>query len=196
MLRFRQIFPWLMQMAGSSKAMPVLFWVSFIEASVFPVSPYALLIPMVLATPARGMTIAFWCTLGTVLGGVLGYLIGYAAWELIGQPLVATYGGEEQYQHLRLLFNQYDAWIVLIGGITPVPFKVFTITAGAMKIDFFIFMVSAILSRGLRFFVVAGVLMWGGDPLRVWIERNLIPVVTVLLLFLVGAFLVGIRYVL
>ncbi len=192
---FHKIFPWVMKMAASSRAMPVLFFVSFIEASVLPVSPYALLVPMVLATPVRGMLIAFWCTAGTVLGGVLGYLIGYWAWEFIGHPLVLAYGGEDHYQHLRDLFNQYDVWIVLIGGITPVPFKIFTITAGAMKVNFLTFLLSSILSRSLRFFLVAGALMWGGDPLRVWIERHVVKVVLGGLLFLVIAFLVGIKFI-
>lgn len=192
---FRKIFPWVMQMAGSSRAMPVLFFVSFIEASVLPVSPYALLVPMVLATPARGLVIAFWCTTGTVLGGVLGYLIGYWAWEWIGYPLVLAYGGEEHYHHLRGLFDQYDAWIILIGGITPVPFKIFTITAGAMKVPFLTFMVSSILGRSLRFFLVALALMWGGDPLRIWMERHCIKVVVGGMLFLGVAFWAGIKFI-
>ncbi|MBF0460428.1 MAG: DedA family protein [Magnetococcales bacterium] len=173
----KALYLWILRWAASPYAMQALFLTSFVEASFFPAPPYLLLVPMVLATPRRGMAIAFCCTSGTVLGGAFGYFLGYAFWEQIGYPLTQFFGGGTRYEELRALFQEYDAWIILAGGLSPVPYKLFTLSAGAMHASFPIFMLSSILSRGIRFFAVAGLIMWGGEPLRRQIERHLTKIV-------------------
>lgn len=164
--------------------------VSFIESSVFPIPPDVMLIPMVLADRTRAWRIALICTMASVLGGVLGYAIGSVFFELIGQPILDFYGADEKFLAFQLKFTEWGAWAVFFAGITPFPYKVITIASGFVHLDLMIFMVASVLARGLRFFLVAGLLWYFGEPIRTFIERHLGKLTLVFFVLLLGGFLV------
>ncbi|MEG3638625.1 YqaA family protein [Magnetococcus sp. PR-3] len=169
----RGLYDWTMHWAMHPKAMPALFIVAIAESSFFPIPPDLLLIAMSLAEPMRSFIYAALCTVGSVVGGALGYLIGYLAWDYIGTPILNFYGKMDAYTDLAALFDTHGAWIVALAGFSPIPYKLFTITAGALHADFALFMLMSLLSRGARFFLVAALLRWGGDRLRHLVERHL-----------------------
>ncbi|MBF0369172.1 MAG: DedA family protein [Magnetococcales bacterium] len=191
----RKLYDWTMQWASSPQALPAIFFIAFVESSFFPIPPDILLIPMVMAAPKRGLVIAGVCTLGSALGGGFGYLIGYHFWQWIGEPIIQFYGAAEKYQHVSELFRQYDVWIVGIAGFSPIPYKLFTITAGALHSNFAVFMVVSILSRGARFFLVAGLLMWGGERLRLLVERHL-GLLTAIIMVMVVVAIIAVKLIL
>lgn len=191
----RKLYQWTMKLAASKNAPTALFFIALAESSFFPIPPDLLLIPMVLAAPKRGLYLAAICTLGSALGGALGYFIGFQFFQWIGEPIIQLYGIEHRYHALAELFKQYDVWIVGIAGFSPIPYKLFTITAGALHSNFPLFIIVSILSRGARFFLVAGLLIWGGDSLRNLVEKHLELLTATLMIMLVGTFLV-VRYLL
>ena len=180
-----RLYNWTMSMAGHRRAMPALAAVSFVESSVFPIPPDIMLIPMVLAERRRAFTIAAVCTIASVIGGLAGYLIGYAFWETVGEPILAFYGYGEKFGHFTARYNEWGAWIVFTAGLTPFPYKVITIASGVTQLDLLVFTVASVLARGLRFFVIAGLLYAFGDPIRAFIERHLgkLTILFVVLLF-------------
>ena len=163
----------IMSLSKHRHAMKALAAVSFVESSVFPIPPDAMMIPMVLAKPRNAFWIATVCTVTSVLGGLLGYFIGYGLWETVGKPLVEMYGYDENISEFTIRYNDWGAWIVFTAGITPFPYKVITIASGLTRLDLTIFICASILSRGLRFFVVAALLYRFGEPIRTFIEGNL-----------------------
>ena len=168
-----RLYSRVMAMSGHRHAMGVLAGVSLVESSVFPIPPDVMIIPMVLSKPRRAFWIATVCTIASVVGGLLGYLIGYGLWQALGEPLMAMYGYDEKFAQFAENYNRWGAWIVFTAGITPFPYKVITIASGLAHLDLTIFIFASVLSRGLRFFVIAGLLYWFGDPIRIYIERNL-----------------------
>ncbi len=134
---------------------------SFAESSFFPVPPDVMLAPMVLVRPCRALHFALLTTLASVLGGLLGYVIGYYAFELV-RPLLYSWGQWQSYLAVRDWFDRWGFWAVLIAGFSPIPYKVFTIAAGAMQIAIIPFMLASLLGRGGRFFLVAILIAWGG----------------------------------
>jgi membrane protein YqaA with SNARE-associated domain len=189
----RRLYDRTMRMAAHEKAPHALFWVAFAESSVFPIPPDVMLIPMVLAKPARAWVYAAICTAGSVMGGIAGYAIGYFLYETLGLWLIAVYGLGEQFEAYRAAYNQWGLWIILIKGLTPIPYKLVTIASGAASFDFWVFLAASIVTRGGRFFLVAGLLYWLGPPIRDFIERRLTLVTTTFLVLLVGGF-VAIKY--
>jgi membrane protein YqaA with SNARE-associated domain len=185
----RRLYQWTMNLAASPHALPALFLVALAESSFFPIPPDVLLIPMVLARPARGLTMAAVCTLGSAIGGAFGYLIGQEFMPIIGQPIIEFYGAENRFEHLAELFRQYDVWIIAIAGFSPIPYKLFTISAGVFGSNFAIFFLVSILSRGARFFLVAGLLKWGGDRLRLLVEKHLELLTVAILILAIAAFI-------
>jgi membrane protein YqaA with SNARE-associated domain len=125
------------------------------------------------ARPARAFLIAGVALLASVLGGVLGYLIGAFLFEAIGQPVLALYGATEQFDAFALRYNAWGAWAVLIAGVTPFPYKIITILSGSTGLNFGVFLLASVLARGLRFFLLAGLLWRFGAPIRDFIERRL-----------------------
>ncbi|MBF0448069.1 MAG: DedA family protein [Magnetococcales bacterium] len=182
----RRLYHWTMNLAASTYALPALFFVALAESSFFPIPPDVLLIPMALARPSRALIMALVCTAGSTIGGALGYLIGQTFMPIIGQPIIAFYGAQERYEQLSALFVEYDVWIIAIAGFSPIPYKLFTLTAGALGSNFAIFILVSFLSRGARFFLVAGLLKWGGERLRMVVENHL-ELVTVGILLLAMA---------
>ncbi len=164
--------------------------VSFAEASFFPIPPDALLVPMALARPDRAWRLATLCTLGSVAGGALGYLIGYELLDLVAMPLLRTYHYEAAFRTFQETFSTYGLAIILIKGVTPIPYKIVTIAAGAAHFNFAVFMAASVVTRGARFFAVATLLHFFGDKVRVFIERRLTLVTSFVAVGIVGGFVV------
>ncbi|MBL6946008.1 MAG: DedA family protein [Rhodospirillales bacterium] len=184
----RALYDWTLKLSGHRHAIWALGAVAFIESSVFPIPPDIMLIPMVLAARNRAWRIAAVCTVASVLGGALGYAIGFAAFEAVGQPLLDLYGYAPKFDQFRDYYNEWGAWAVFIAGVTPFPYKVITILSGLTGLDFVIFMVSSVFARGLRFFFVAGLLWYFGEPIRRFIEKYLNWLAVAFVVLLVGGF--------
>lgn len=184
----RRLYDWTMGLAAHRRASTWLFVISFIESSVFPIPPDVLMIPMVLARRARAWAIAAVATLGSVLGALLGYWIGAALMDSVGQWVLTMYGKEAAYDHLAQQFAAYGGWAVLFAALTPFPFKVITIFSGAVGMSLPLFVLTTIIGRAARFFVVAGLLWRFGPPIRDFIEKRLGLVFTVFMVCLIGGF--------
>jgi len=189
----RRLYDWVIRLAGSPQAIPAMGIVAFAESSFFPIPPDVMLIPMVLANRAKAFTIALVCTVCSVLGGLLGYAIGYYFFETMGAWVVTTYGLQTGLDSFRAGFAEYGTWIILIKGLTPIPYKLVTIASGAAHFDLFTFLWASIVTRGARFFIVAALLWKFGEPIRAFIERRLTLVTWLFLIALVGGF-VAFRY--
>ena len=162
--------------------------VSFAESSFFPIPPDVMLVPMILANRQKAFTIALVCTICSVLGGLLGYAIGYYFFQTIGAWVVETYGLQAALVKFREEFARYGTWVILIKGLTPIPFKLVTIASGAAHFDLFTFVWASIVTRGLRFFLVAALLWKFGEPIRAFIEKRLTLVTSLFVIALVGGF--------
>jgi membrane protein YqaA with SNARE-associated domain len=191
----RRAYDWTMRTAAHEKAPHALFWVSFAESSFFPIPPDVMLIPMVLARRAKAWLYAGIATVGSVLGGIGGYAIGYFLYETLGRWLIAVYGLGPQFEEYRALYNVWGLWIILIKGLTPIPYKLVTIASGAAAFDFWVFIAASLVTRAGRFYLVAGLLYWLGEPIREFIERRLTLVTTAFVVALVGGFVV-VKYLL
>jgi membrane protein YqaA with SNARE-associated domain len=189
----QRAYDWTMRMATHRKAPQALFWVSFAESSFFPIPPDAMLVPMVLANRARAWYFAGVATVASVLGGILGYAIGYFVFETLGQWVINLYGLAHQFETYRAAYNEWGLWIILIKGLTPIPYKLVTIASGAAAFNVWVFIAASIVTRGARFFMVAALLYWFGEPIRGFIERRLTLLTTAFLVLLVGGFVV-VRY--
>jgi len=186
----RRIYDRTMALSAHPQALLWLAIISFVESSFFPIPPDILLIPMVLAARERAWRYAAVCTLSSVLGGFLGYAIGHFLYDSVGLWIIQVYHLQEQFEKFRAAFNEYGAWIVLLKGMTPIPYKLITITAGITGLDLPTFALASIGSRAVRFFLVAGLLWKFGEPIRDFIDRRLTLVTTGFVVLLVGGFLV------
>lgn len=191
----QRLYDWTIRLAAHPRANWALFTVSFLESSVFPIPPDALLIPMVLARRERAWLYAVLCTLASVLGGLAGYGIGKFFFEEFGQPLLAFYSYTSSFEDFRVRYDEWGAWIVFGAGLTPFPYKVITIASGVFSLNLATFMAASVLSRGIRFFAVAGLLWWFGPPIRTFLEKNLGLTTTVFFVLLIGSF-VALKYLL
>ena len=188
----RRLYDWTITLAQSPYALWALAVVAFVESSFFPIPPDVIMIPMIIAAPRRAFLIAGVATVASVLGAILGYYIGYGLFESVGRPIFEFYGKEHAVAQFSAKFNDYGPWAVLIAGVTPFPFKVITIMSGATGLSFPIFIISAIIARALRFFIVAALLWKFGAPVRDFIERRLGLVFIIFCVLLFGGFaLVG-----
>ena len=189
----RRLYDWMMRMAAHQKAPQALFWVSFIESSVFPIPPDVMLIPMILANRAKAWFYATVATVGSVIGGIAGYAIGFFLFEYVGEPILTLYGYGDRYKDAAAMFQEWGVWILIAKGWTPFPYKVLTIAAGAFHMSFIPFVLASIVARAMRFYLVALLLYFFGEPIRDFIERRLSLVTTTFLVALVGGF-VAIKY--
>ncbi|MBV8191193.1 MAG: DedA family protein [Alphaproteobacteria bacterium] len=189
----RRLYDWVIRLAAHPRALAVLGLVSFLESSIFPIPPDAMLIPMVLADRTRAFKIALVCTVCSVLGGLLGYAIGYYFFETLGEWVVQTYGLQKSLDAFRAGFAEYGIWIILIKGLTPIPYKLVTIASGAAHFDLFTFVWASIVTRGLRFFLLAALLWKFGEPIRHFIEERLTLITSAFVVALLGGF-VAFRY--
>jgi membrane protein YqaA with SNARE-associated domain len=191
----RKLYDWVLHWAETPYGSWALFLLALAESSFFPVPPDVLLIALAISIPARSFRYALICSVGSLFGGMLGYLIGYQFMDLIGMEIVEFYGFTQQYAAVGDLYDQYNAWAVGIAGFTPIPYKIFTISAGAFKINFVVFLVASAISRSARFFLVGWLIYAFGPEIRLFIDRyfNLLAIVFVVLL--IGGFIV-IKYIL
>ncbi len=190
----RRLYDWTLSLAAGPRAPAALGTVSFVESSVFPIPPDILLIPMVIARRDRAWWYAVLCTAASVAGGILGYLIGMFLFEQAAKPILSFYGKMDAFDEFRAVFNTWGWWFVFIAGLTPFPYKVITIASGVAGLNLPVFILASIVSRGLRFFAVAGLLYVFGPPIRDFIEKRLGLMFTIFVVLLVGGFVL-IRYI-
>lgn len=186
----RKLYDWTLDQASRPRAEYTLFGISFTESSFFPIPPDVLLAPMVIARPERAWWLAFLCTVASVLGAIAGWVIGYAAWETIALPILGFYGFDDPRAIIQPFVDEWGAWVTFAAAVTPLPYKLATIGAGAMVLNLPIFILASILGRGLRFFIVAGLLKYAGPPIRDFVEKRLGLAFTVGVVCLVGGFVV------
>jgi membrane protein YqaA with SNARE-associated domain len=184
----KKTYDWLMQLSAGKNAPLALAAVSFAESSFFPIPPDVMLVPMVLAKREKAWWYAGLATISSVIGGLAGYAIGFFLLELIGKPLLAFYGKADGLAAFTQLFSEYGAIILLTKGMTPIPYKVLTISAGVAHMNLATFVGASIVARATRFFLVAGLLYFFGEPIRTFIEKRLILVTTLVVVSIVGGF--------
>lgn len=188
-----RLYSRILALAASRQAPAALAIVAFAESSFFPLPPDLLLIPMILAQPRRAFFFAALCTAMSVLGGFLGYAIGYFLFDAVGRPVLEFYHAMDRYEALKAAFAQWGVWIIIIKGLTPIPYKLVTIASGVVQFPLPAFALASLVSRGLRFFLLAALLWRFGEPVRDFIERRLMLVTSLFALALVGGF-VALRY--
>ncbi|MFZ2586532.1 MAG: YqaA family protein [Alphaproteobacteria bacterium] len=169
----RRLYEWTMKQAAGPQAEKALAGVSFAESSFFPIPPDVMLVPMILAAPDKAWRLAGICTVASVLGGLLGYAIGYFLYETAGLWLMNLYGMENGVAEFRAMYNAWGAWIILLKGLTPIPFKLVTIASGVAGYNLLWFVVLSTITRAARFYLVAALLYWGGPTLREFVEKRL-----------------------
>ena len=169
---FKSLYDRLIALSESPRAPYALAVVAFAESSVFPIPPDVLLAPMALAQPRRAWRFALICTVASVLGGMLGYAIGALLFNTLGQWLIHFYGYADRVAALKATYAKWGALVILIKGMTPIPYKLVTIVSGLLGYNFALFVALSIVTRGLRFFLVAGALNLFGDRLRGALERH------------------------
>lgn len=184
----RRLYDWTMNLAAKPYAERMLAVVAFVESSVFPIPPDVMLVPMVLADRAKWLRYALVCTVASILGALLGYAIGMFLYEQVARPILDFYGYADKFDSFREIFNTWGWWFVAIAGLTPFPYKVITIASGAAALNLPIFIGASIVSRGLRFVIVAGLLYRFGAPIRDFIEKRLGLLFTLFMILLVGGF--------
>ncbi|MDO8608786.1 MAG: YqaA family protein [Phaeospirillum sp.] len=184
----KQLYDWMMDKAAHRHAIWWLAAISFIESSFFPIPPDVMLIPMVIAAPTRWWRIALICTISSVIGGYLGYAIGYFAMDSIGMAILGAFHLQDKFQALKPIIDEWGVWFIIIKGMTPIPYKLVTITAGAFDFDLTKFTFASIIARGMRFFMVAALLWKFGLPIRSFVETRLKLVTTVFVVALIGGF--------
>jgi membrane protein YqaA with SNARE-associated domain len=189
----RPLYNWTMRLAEGPRAIRALGVISFAESSFFPIPPDVVLVPVVLANRDKAFQIAAWCTLTSVLGGIFGYAIGALLYDSIGQWLINLYGYQDKMEVFRAAYREWGAWIILIKGLTPIPYKLVTIASGLAGYDFFWFVALSVVTRGARFFLIAALLKAYGEPIRHFIEKRLELVTVLFLVALVGGF-VAVKY--
>src|SRR6516164_3836302 len=169
----RRLYDCCVAAAGRRHALGILTLVAFVESSFFPIPPDVMLVPMLLARPDRAFLLAAWCTVASVAGGILGYAIGALLYDSVGAWLIHLYGYGEKVEAFRAAYAQWGAWIILIKGLTPIPYKIVTITSGFAGYNFVLFVVLSLVTRGMRFFLLAFLLHRYGDSARHIIEKRL-----------------------
>ncbi|MBR9972860.1 YqaA family protein [Magnetospirillum sulfuroxidans] len=174
----QKTYDWMMEKAAHRHAIWWLALISFVESSFFPIPPDLMLIPLVLASPSRWWRIALVCTLSSVAGGYLGYAIGYFFMDTVGVAILNLFHLAEKFEAFRPLVDQYGAWVIIVKGATPIPYKLITIAAGAFHFDLAQFTIASIVARAMRFFIVAALLWKFGPPIRDFVEKRLTLVMT------------------
>jgi membrane protein YqaA with SNARE-associated domain len=191
----RRLYDWVLHWAETPYGPWALFLLAFCESSFFPLPPDILLIALAVAVPKKSIQYALVCSIGSVLGGCFGYLIGWRFMETIGNKIVLFYDFSDKFNYIGELYKSYDAWAVGVAGFTPIPYKVFTISAGAFGINFLVFLFASLVSRSARFFLVGGLIYRFGPRIQSFIEKyfNILAIAFTVLL-IVG--FVAIKYLL
>ena len=189
----RRLYDWTMAQARGPHAERALAVIAFLESSIFPVPPDAMIVPMVLARPHAAWRIALIATVASVVGGLAGYAIGYFLFETLGAWIIEVYGYGGKFAAYQATWDHWGVWIILIKGLTPIPYKLVTIASGLAKFNLGLFVAASILTRGARFFLVAGLLRQFGTPIRTFIEQRLTLVTSSFAVAIVLGF-VALRY--
>ena len=190
----KRLYDRVLALAASPYSAIWLAAIAFAESSFFPIPPDALLIPMAIARPERAWRYAAICTAGSVIGGMLGYFIGYALFDLVARPLLDFYHYGAAFDAFRARFAENGVYLILIKGLLPIPFKIVTIASGVASVNFAAFLAACLVTRGARFFLLAGLIRRYGEPVRLFIERRLTLVTSIAAVCIVLGFVL-IRYV-
>lgn len=190
----RRFYNWIMRVAEGPNALLALVGVSFAESSFFPLPPDTLLVPMVLAQRQRAFVFAAWCTAASVVGGMFGYAIGSLLYESLGKWIISLYGYGQRIESFRDAYAQWGMWIILVKGLLPIPYKLVTLASGFAGYSFGMFVMLSIITRGLRFFLVAGLFYFYGEPIRGVLERRLEAVALGTVVIIVSGFVI-VKYV-
>jgi membrane protein YqaA with SNARE-associated domain len=169
----QRTYDWMITNAAGRHAWAALFLVSFSESSFFPIIPDVMLIPMMLADRKRAFHLAAWCTLASVLGGVLGYAIGAFLYDTLGRWLISIYGYGDSIDEFRAFYAEWGAWVILVKGVSPIPYKIVTILSGFAAYSFPMFVLLSLITRGARFMLWALLLYLYGEPIREFVEKRL-----------------------
>jgi membrane protein YqaA with SNARE-associated domain len=180
----RRLYSWVLHWAETPYGSWALFLLALSESSFFPVPPDVLLIALAVSIPKKSFKYALICTAGSLIGGCLGYLIGWQFMITVGEKIIQFYGLTQKMQYIKDLYMQYDAWAIGIAGFTPIPYKVFTISAGAFNINFTVFIIASAISRAARFFLVAWLIYLFGPKIKTFIDKyfNILAITFVVLL--------------
>ncbi len=180
----RRLYSWVLHWAETPYGSWALFLLALSESSFFPVPPDVLLIALAVSIPKKSFKYALICTAGSLIGGCLGYLIGWQFMITVGEKIIQFYGLTHKMQYIKDLYMQYDAWAIGIAGFTPIPYKVFTISAGAFDINFTVFIIASAVSRAARFFLVAWLIYLFGPKIKTFIDKyfNILAITFVVLL--------------
>ncbi len=184
----RRLYDWVLRMAAHRHALWALAFISFIESSVFPITPLVMVIPMVLARPDRAWLIAGICTVASATGGVFGWWLGATFEEQVARPLIEFYGKSEYIAEAQEMFNENGFIAVLTAAFTPFPYKVATIAAGFFNLSIWTLLIASLIGRGGQFFLVAGILWYMGEPAKAFIDRYFGILATVGGILLIGGF--------
>jgi membrane protein YqaA with SNARE-associated domain len=179
----------MLALAESPRATWAMGAVAFAESSFFPIPPDIMLVPMSVARPDKALFYAAVCTVASVLGGILGYAIGALLYDSVGRWIVETFAGAHGIESFRAFYAEWGSWMIIVKGLTPIPYKIVTILSGFSGYNFFWFVVLSALTRGARFFILAGILNYFGEPIRAFIERRLGLVAVMFLAVVVGGVL-------
>lgn len=179
---FQRLYGQILSYAAHPQAMWILAGIAFVESSISPVPPDILLIPMMIADRSKAIYIAIVCTVSSVIGGILGYYIGYALYDVVGHYLV-TQDALLSYQQK---FSQWGFLLISIKGFLPIPYKVVAIASGLAKYDFSLFMIASVIARGSRFFMLATLIYYFGEPIKEFIEKHLTYVMISGILLIIG----------
>ncbi len=185
---FRALYDWTLRLAGHRHAIRSMAGISFAESSFFPIPPDVMIVPMILARRDQAWLIAAVCTVSSVAGGALGYAIGYFLYDTVGQWLMNVYGMSDGIEEFRTWYDKWGAAILLVKGLTPIPFKLVTIASGFAAFNFPLFLATALITRGARFFLIAALLKRFGEPIQDFIERRMTLVGTLFIVALAGGF--------
>lgn len=187
----RKLYDWVLHWAETPYGPLALFLLAFAESSFFPIPPDALLIALCLGSVKRSWRFALYASTASILGGIFGYIIGFGLWGAVDTIFFKYVPGftEELFQRVMANFNQYGFWYVFSAGFTPIPYKVFTIASGVFKLNFLLFILASVISRSLRFFLVAALFRKFGPGIKEFIEKyfNWLAILFFILLF--GGFL-------
>lgn len=187
----RRLYDWVLGWADTRFGLPALCVLCFAEASFFPIPPDPLLMALCLGRWERSFRFAAWATFASVVGGMVGYALGWGAWAAIGDFFMSYVPGvsEESFGSVQSLYERWSFWAVFLAGLTPIPYKVFTLSAGVFAIPFPIFVLASVLSRGLRFFLVAALIWKFGPPVSRFIDRYFNILTIGFAILLVGGFI-------
>lgn len=191
----RRLYDWILHWAETPYGTWALFLLAFCESSFFPIPPDVLLIALAVAIPRKSYRYALVCTIGSVLGGCFGYLIGWRFMEAVGNRIILFYEFSDKFNYIKELYQTYDAWAVGVAGFTPIPYKVFTISAGAFGINFLVFVLASLLSRAARFFLIGWLIYRFGPRIQSFIEKYFNILAVAFTVLLIAGF-VAIKYLL